>query len=241
MADAGISVARLIPNPWLFLEATGQVYRGDSSDVFTAAKPGELSYVGHLRGYQDITESSNIDLGFSYARGHNAAGSGRRRLVRRRSRRSCTASTRRSVGGRCGARSTGRSSAASELIWSRRDQPGGLQAANGFYVSGDYQFARRWFAGVRGDRSDARDRRVADRHRAVVHADVLAERVQPAARPVSADELRARADGERVPVPVPVLDRRARRASVLRGGSGRWVGRSGSRSREGFRPVARRL
>jgi len=41
----------------------------------------------------------------------------------------------------------------SELIWSRRDQPGGLQAANGFYLSGDYQFARRWFAGVRGDRS----------------------------------------------------------------------------------------
>ena len=28
--DAGISVARLIPNPWLFLEATGQVFRGDS-------------------------------------------------------------------------------------------------------------------------------------------------------------------------------------------------------------------
>ena len=28
--DAGISVARLIPNPWVFLEATGQVFRGDS-------------------------------------------------------------------------------------------------------------------------------------------------------------------------------------------------------------------
>ncbi|HMJ87954.1 MAG TPA: hypothetical protein VK504_32480, partial [Vicinamibacterales bacterium] len=31
--DAGISVARLIPNPWLFLEATGQVYRGDSDEL----------------------------------------------------------------------------------------------------------------------------------------------------------------------------------------------------------------
>ena len=28
--DAGVSVARLIPNRWLFLEATGQVFRGDS-------------------------------------------------------------------------------------------------------------------------------------------------------------------------------------------------------------------
>ena len=32
IGDAGISVARLIPNPWLFLEATGQVFRGDSGD-----------------------------------------------------------------------------------------------------------------------------------------------------------------------------------------------------------------
>ena len=38
LADAGISVARLIPNPWLFLEATGQVYQGDS-EVFKAPDP----------------------------------------------------------------------------------------------------------------------------------------------------------------------------------------------------------
>jgi len=153
LTDAGVSVARLIPNPWIFLEATGQLYRGDSSDVFTAAKPGHVSVVGHLRGYHDLTESANIDLGFSYARGHNASGlavddlSGtfttnlygvdatvRWRPLRR--------SIYRSFVGR------------SELIWSRRDQPGGLQAADGFYLSGDYQFARRWFAGVRGDRSE---------------------------------------------------------------------------------------
>src|SRR5499427_6287863 len=72
--DAGVSVARLIPNPWIFLEATGQVYRGDSTDVFHSNKRGELAYVGHLRGYQDITESTNVDLGVSYAHGHNPAG-----------------------------------------------------------------------------------------------------------------------------------------------------------------------
>src|SRR5207249_4414346 len=72
--DAGFSVARLIPNPWLFLEATGQVFRGDSGDLFTSSKRGDLSYVGHLRGYQDITESTNIDIGISYSRGHNGSG-----------------------------------------------------------------------------------------------------------------------------------------------------------------------
>ena len=67
--DAGFSVARLIPNPWFFLEATGQVYRGDSDELFQSLKRGNLSYVGHLRGYQDITDNTNIDLGISYRTG----------------------------------------------------------------------------------------------------------------------------------------------------------------------------
>lgn len=151
--DAGISVARLIPNPWLFLEATGQLFRGDSGDLYKSSKRSDLSYVGHLRGYQDISESSNIDLGFSYSRGHNAAGFSDDTLLSsfttqlygmdatfrwRPLRRAIYHSF------------IGRS----EWIWSRRDQPNGLQRSNGFYVSGDYQVGRRWFTGVRYDRSD---------------------------------------------------------------------------------------
>jgi hypothetical protein len=41
----------------------------------------------------------------------------------------------------------------SEVIWSRRDQLNGLQSASGLYVSGDYKVGRRWFTGVRFDRS----------------------------------------------------------------------------------------
>jgi len=155
LSDAGVSVARLIPNPWLFLEATGQVFRGDSgtgeSPLFKSSERSDLSYVAHLRGYHDITESSNIDLGVSFAHGHNGTmaadapvGSDtlttslygvdatyRWRPLQR--------SIYRSFIGR------------SEFVWSRRDQPDGLQAATGFFVSGDYQFARRWFAGARYD------------------------------------------------------------------------------------------
>jgi hypothetical protein len=152
IGDAGISVARLIPNPWVFLEATGQVFRGESPDLFTPVKRGDLSYVAHLRGYQDITESSNVDLGFSYARGHNddshddvdlagqfitqlygADATFRWRPLQR--------SIYHSFVGRF------------EHVWSRRDQAIGLQKSNGYYLSGDYQFARRWFAGARYDRS----------------------------------------------------------------------------------------
>jgi hypothetical protein len=153
IADAGISIARLIPNPWIFLEATGQVFRGDSADVFKSSKRGDLSYVGHLRAYHDLTESTNLDLGLSYAYGHNDSGIdvdidpsqfttalyGADLTLRWRP---LQRSIYRSFVGR------------SEFVWSRRQQPAGLQNSAGFYVSGDYQLGRRWFTGVRVDRSD---------------------------------------------------------------------------------------
>jgi hypothetical protein len=154
--DAGFSVARLITNPWFFLEATGQVFRGDSDELFKSNKRGDLSYVGHLRGYQDITDNTNVDLGFSYSQGHNTSGIvddfdlGRFRTtlyggdatIRWKP---LNRSVYHSFVGR------------SEFIWSRRNQPGGLQFGKGYYVSGDYQFARRWFTGVRYDRSNHSD------------------------------------------------------------------------------------
>jgi hypothetical protein len=160
--DAGISVARLIPNPWIFLEATGQVFRGDSgvdsngNPLYQTTQRSEVSYVGHLRGYTDITENANIDLGFSYSRGHNGLSNGnvndpgslvtqlygvdgtyRWKPLQR--------SIYHSFVGR------------TEWIWSRREEPTGLQSGLGMYVSGDYQFGRRWFAGARYDRSNRPD------------------------------------------------------------------------------------
>jgi hypothetical protein len=156
IADAGLSVARLIPNPWIFLEATGQVYRGDAGDVFQSTKRGNLSYVTHLRAYGDINESTNIDLGASYAFGHHAPD-----IVTDVSEEHPSAHLysidatlrwkplRRAIYNSFLGRS--------ELVWSRREQLDGLARAFGFYVAGDYQFARRWFAGARYDLSDRAD------------------------------------------------------------------------------------
>ena len=156
--DAGISVARLIPNPWIFLEATGQVFNGTAgadqagTPLFKSTTRGEVSYVGHLRAYHDITEDANIDLGVSYARGHNGLSNDHvadpASLVTQLYGIDATyrwkplqRSVYQSFVGRA------------EYIWSRRDQSAGLQSATGFYVSGDYQVGRRWFTGVRLDRS----------------------------------------------------------------------------------------
>ena len=69
--DAGCLIQRIIPAPkGIFLEATGQVFRGDSGDgsakCFKPWQRGDVSTVAHLRGYKDITESTNVDIGLSY-------------------------------------------------------------------------------------------------------------------------------------------------------------------------------
>src|SRR5206468_3349504 len=53
--DAGISVQRLIPFP-VFLEATGQVFHGNSGELFSSQERSDLTYVGHLRAYHDISD-----------------------------------------------------------------------------------------------------------------------------------------------------------------------------------------
>jgi hypothetical protein len=152
---AGISVARLIPNPWFFLEATGQIFRGDSGDaespLYVSTERTHFAYVTHLRGYQDINEATNLDLGVSYSRGFNGSGipQGVDNLTTNLFGVDATLRWKplqRSIYHSFTARS--------EVIWSRREQLNGVQHSNGFYASAEYQFARRWFAGVRFDGAD---------------------------------------------------------------------------------------
>jgi hypothetical protein len=148
LADSGISVSRLIPIPGLFLEATGQVYRGES-EIFKAPTRGDLTYLGHVRDYQDLSESSNIDVGGSIAYGHNGVGPetttrlfGVDATFRYRP-------LRRSIYTHVLARG--------EATWSRRGDLLGTQKAFGAYGYLEWQFARRWFAGARYDVSDRAD------------------------------------------------------------------------------------
>ena len=164
--DAGVSIQRIIPAPkGIFLEATGQLFRGDSGDdnspVFHATDRGDLSTVEHLRSYKDISESTNIDIGLSYSRGHNEVGTSfltqlygvdatvRWKPLRR--------SIYHSFVGR------------SEFIWSQRQEIASEQRGFGFYTSADYQLGRRWFIGGRYDQSDrARFANLTDKGTSVV-------------------------------------------------------------------------
>ena len=144
--DAGFSIEHIIPAPkGIFLEATGQLFRGDSADVFKSSQRSDVSAVAHLRGYKDITESTNLDLGLSYARGHNDQGTKFLTNLYGVDATLHWKPLRRSIYHSFVARS--------EFTWSQRQQLPREQNAFGFYTSADYQFARRWFLGGRYDQS----------------------------------------------------------------------------------------
>jgi hypothetical protein len=144
LADSGISVAHLIPNPWLFLEATAQVYQGNS-DVFKAPIRADVASVGHLRAYQDLSESTNIDIGTSIAYGHNGITADTTTRLLGVDATLRWKPLRRAVYRHFLARG--------EITWSRAENLLGPQDAVGGYGYLEYQFARRWFAGVRYDNS----------------------------------------------------------------------------------------
>jgi len=145
--DMGLSLSRILPAPGdLFLEATGQVFRGDSGDVFKSSQKNDLSYVGHLRGYEDLTENTNLEVGYSYAQGHNELGHDF--LTRLHG---VDVSLRwkplnRSIYNSFLWRS--------EFVWSRRDQLPVQQRAFGLYSSLEYRLDQRWTVGTRFDWSE---------------------------------------------------------------------------------------
>ena len=155
--DAGLSLSRILPAPkGIFMEGTAQLFRGDSTNVYQANKRSDLSTVEHLRIYRDLTDNTNIDLGGSWSRGHSPFGNGWNQLY------GADATLRWKPLQRSIYHSfVGRS----ELVWARtvagirNGDFSGLPNGNvvrtpfGFYISGEYQLGRRWFSGVRFDRS----------------------------------------------------------------------------------------
>jgi hypothetical protein len=144
ISDGGVAVSKLIPNRLFFLEATGELF-GGRSDVFAGSERSHVSYIGRLRGYRDLTEGTNIDLGTSFAFGHTDLGpDATRRLIgvdatfRYRP-------LRRAIYRRFLART--------ELVWNQDRLEAGRPTVFGMYASGEYQFAQRWFAGGRYDYS----------------------------------------------------------------------------------------
>jgi len=149
----GVSVSHLIPMPAdIFSELTAQFFRGDAENLFAAPSRSELAYNAHYRLFRDLSESTNLDLGFSWGVGPNSTSTTDETHWTTLEAIDATFRWKPLVTG------TYRSaSLRAELFRSRRSQPsdaGGRQTARGWFVSGEYQLARRWFVGARVEASD---------------------------------------------------------------------------------------
>jgi hypothetical protein len=140
LADSGVSVSKLIPAGAFFVEATAEAFDGSVEEVFEPESSSDLFYNARLRAYRDLSENSNLDLGASFATG----------TLPETGERSRFAGADVSYRWKPLARAIYRSLLArGELIVNDRDDQD--ESALGWYASADYQFARRWIAGVRLD------------------------------------------------------------------------------------------
>jgi hypothetical protein len=145
----GVSVAKLIPLGDVFSELTLQVFDGHAGELFDAPARGDLSYNGHYKIFSDLGESTNLEVGLSYGTGSNGLTATSKTDLE------CLDVTLRWKPLRT---ATYRSaSVRGEYIRSIKDLVLDRQRADGFFLSGEYQFAKRWFVGARYDRSERAD------------------------------------------------------------------------------------
>lgn len=143
LADSGVSVSKVFPSSFAFVEATGEVFRGDVPNVFGTHNANDVFTNSHLKVFKDLSDNSNIEAGGSWARGTAAGSSAKNQF------------------------------AGIDLTWRWRPLERGLYNSliarfegivndragidrnlRGFYASLDYQLGQRWFAGARIDRAD---------------------------------------------------------------------------------------
>lgn len=144
--DAGLSLSRSFEGPGgIFLEGTAQVFRGESEGLFEPNRKREVSLVSRLRGYHDLSEETNLEMGFSYARGYNETGTGFTTNLYGADATLHWKPLRRAIYHSFLWRT--------ELVWSQREQLPSLEKAFGLYTAAEYRLNRRWTVGGRFDRS----------------------------------------------------------------------------------------
>jgi hypothetical protein len=160
--DAGLSVSRLIPMPAeIFMEATAQLFRGSSENLFEAHTRNDVEPLFHLKAYRDLSESTNLEIGGSWTQANNLEGPGFKTAL------TGIDATLRWKPLRQGLYHS--VLVRFEWMLSERETPGGNVRADGYYLFGQYQLGRRWFAGFRHDESDhADDATLRDRGNSVV-------------------------------------------------------------------------
>ncbi len=140
--DVGLSLSYLFPVSW-YSELTLQFLNGDNEEIFNSPDDNDLAYLGHFKNFWDLSESSTLEIGGSYAGGSNDSKKGLSQVVgadlrikwkplRRAVYKSITWQT--------------------EYIYLRKsDDDDNVDEVGGLYSLLQYQFSRRWWIEGRYD------------------------------------------------------------------------------------------
>ena len=151
--ETGIGLSVLLPTSW-YAELSGQILNGDHP--FFAGPDGEdLAYLGRLKSFWDLDESTTLEVGGSYVAGKNQhdevsqLAGGDVTLKWRPLRRAIYRSLILQV----------------EYLYASQKHESETETVGGLYGLVQFQFARRWWAQARGDlfglpAEDGRDLRV---------------------------------------------------------------------------------
>jgi len=146
----GLSVGKLIPMGDVYSELTMQLFDGEAAGLFSSPGSRDLSYNGHYRIFSDLSESTNLDFGLSYGAGPNGLTDtsdtrleGIDTTFRWKPLRTATYRSMNIRG---------------EYIRSRKGgELDGTVNASGWFLSAEYQLAKRWFAGARYEWAESAD------------------------------------------------------------------------------------
>jgi len=167
LAGVGASLSLFIPNPWVYLNLDAEftatpeeapafaIFDSTAGEFLTGGRRRDLLYLTRLGTFLDLSESTNLTLGATYATGvHAPAGALRTHIegldltlrwqpLRRAIYTSIEWQT--------------------EVLFSQREQPGGGRVnSSGLFSYIDWQILRRWHIGARYDFTQFPDTSVAD-------------------------------------------------------------------------------
>jgi len=145
ISGTGFSLRKVIPIGNIFGEAVIEAFNDENSLTFSGGKSGKPIYNGHFRLYTDLSDSSNIEIGYSHLRGFNNEAANRLTKIQGMD---LTYRWRPVKRGKYNSMLL-----RGEYLWSDRENAERQVKTEGYYALAQYQMNRNWYVGARYDYS----------------------------------------------------------------------------------------
>ena len=143
LAGTGAEVSYVVPVGKVFTEVTAAAVNDQGSRSFSGGTSGKPLYAAHVRAYTDLSDASNLEVGYSHLRGFNNEAATR---LSRLHGLDLTYRWRPTTKGKYKSLLL-----RGEYLWSRRNNPDRVLKSDGGYALARYQLNRNWFLGARYD------------------------------------------------------------------------------------------